>query len=148
MLCYCTNNKSVNGTKIILSIMKGTGMFFKKLGPRETGEVCPVRTIVSTIVAKWSSLILLALQEKPFRFSELKRELGDITQRVLTQNLKSLERDGLVKREVKPGPPVEVSYSLTQRGAEVVEKYMPLVIWAKENQDQISMSRDSYDGRA
>ena len=105
------------------------------------GELCPVRQVLSTVTGKWQSLILLALENGPLRFSAVRRVIGDITQRVLTENLRDLERDGYLTRTVKPGPPVEVHYALTAQGSDFVRHYKPLVDWAIRNFDVIRQNR-------
>ena len=107
--------------------------------------LCPVRTILITVMGKWSSLILLALEDGPQRFSAIKRMIGDITQRVLTENLRALERDGYLTRAVVPGPPVEVHYKLTPVGAGLVERFIPLVTWAVEHFETVQTARNAYD---
>jgi DNA-binding HxlR family transcriptional regulator len=107
--------------------------------------LCPVRTILSTVMGKWSSLILLALEDGPQRFSGIKRMIGDITQRVLTENLRALERDGYLTRHVVSGPPIEVHYQLTPTGAELVKRFIPLVLWAAENYETVQNARKTYD---
>lgn len=109
--------------------------------------LCPVRNVLANVTGKWSSLVLLSLEDGPLRFSEIKRTVGDITQRVLTENLRALERDGYVIRSVKPGPPVEVSYALTNMGAELVGLLMPLALWAERRFDAVMKKRKQYDGR-
>ncbi|OYU49383.1 MAG: transcriptional regulator [Rhizobiales bacterium PAR1] len=111
----------------------------------EESGLCPVRSILSTVTGKWSSLILLALEDGPMRFSAIKRTIGDITQRVLTENLRALERDGYVTREVVPGPPVEVHYELTKTGANLVARFIPLVTWAAEHYETVQAARQKYD---
>jgi DNA-binding HxlR family transcriptional regulator len=107
--------------------------------------LCPVRAILSTVMGKWSSLILLALEDGPQRFSSVKRLIGDITQRVLTENLRALQRDGYLTRIVVSGPPVEVHYQLTPMGAQLVEHFIPLVTWAAEHYDLVQAARKAYD---
>jgi len=114
----------------------------------EESGLCPVRSILTKVSGKWQSLILLCLEDGPQRFSAIKRIVGDITQRVLTENLRSLERDGYLIRTVMPGPPVAVSYDLTERGSAFVELYKPLVLWAEASFDDITISRAAYDSRA
>lgn len=96
---------------------------------------------------KWQTLILLSLEDGPLRFSEIKRTVGDISQRVLTENLRSHERDGYLIRTVKPGPPVEVSYTLTSIGATLVDVFKPVVFWVSENFDAVDAARTEYDSR-
>lgn len=114
----------------------------------EESGLCPVRSILGTVTGKWSSLILLSLEDGPRRFSAIKRVIGDITQRVLTENLRALERDGYVTREVVAGPPVEVHYQLTQMGSDIVARFIPLVTWATEHYDAVQAARRRFDGRA
>ena len=109
---------------------------------------CPIRNVLAKVTGKWQSLILFSLEDGALRFSEIKRTVGDITQRVLTENLRSLERDGFLTRTVAPGPPVAVSYELTSRGTELVSVLKPLAQWAEDSFDDVMKSRDDYDQRA
>ena len=86
---------------------------------------CPVRQVLAKVSGKWQVLIVLALRDGALRFGQIKREIGDVTQRVLTENLRNLERDGYLTREVIPGPPVEVHYELTDLGMELMELRKP-----------------------
>jgi DNA-binding HxlR family transcriptional regulator len=113
----------------------------------EESGLCPVRNVLANVTGKWSSLILLSLEDGQLRFSEIKRAVGDITQRVLTENLRALERDGHVTRSVKPGSPVEVSYALTAMGAELVTLLLPLALWAEQRFDAVMRKRKRYDSR-
>ncbi|MCZ8283806.1 MAG: helix-turn-helix domain-containing protein [Aquidulcibacter sp.] len=112
----------------------------------EESGLCPVRNILGTVTGKWSSLILLSLEDGPRRFSAIKRVIGDITQRVLTENLRALERDGYLTREVIAGPPVEVHYALTPMGSDLVARFIPLVTWAAEHYDSVQAARKRFDG--
>ena len=89
--------------------------------PEDDSGLCPVRAVLASVSGKWQSLILLSLEDGALRFSAVKRAIGDITQRVLTENLRSLERDGYLTRSVDAGPPVAVSYELTDLGRSLVE---------------------------
>lgn len=108
---------------------------------------CPVRQVLGQVTGKWQMLILLCLEDGALRFGALKRTVGDITQRVLTENLRKLERDGYVSRHVEPGPPVAVSYALTALGVELMEQLKGLVLWAGERHPQVCASRERYDAR-
>ncbi|WP_372574071.1 winged helix-turn-helix transcriptional regulator [Ruegeria jejuensis] len=110
----------------------------------ENGQ-CPIRAILTTVMGKWSSLILLSLKGGSLRFSEIKRGVGDITQRVLTENLRALERDGYLTRTVIPGPPIEVHYELTGLGGEFVQHYMPLVRWATDRREAVLAARENWE---
>ena len=112
---------------------------------KEGGQLCPVRNVLSKVTGKWQILIVLALEDGALRFGALKRTLGDITQRVLTENLRGLQRDGYLTRTVDPGPPVAVSYELTPLGQELVANLKPLVFWSSEQMDQVKTARMEYD---
>lgn len=112
---------------------------------KEEAELCPVRQVLSKVTGKWQVLLVLALEDGALRFGALKRTVGDITQRVLTENLRSLERDGYVTRTVDPGPPVAVSYALTPLGFQLLALLKPLVIWAGENHHDVANSRKAFD---
>ena len=107
--------------------------------------LCPVRSILGPVTGKWSSLILLSLEDGPQRFSAIKRLIGDITQRVLTENLRALERDGYLTRKVVAGPPVEVHYALTGMGTGFVARFIPLVTWADDHYAAVQAARSTYD---
>lgn len=107
--------------------------------------LCPVRNVLARVCGKWQSLILLSLEDGPQRFNQIKRLVGDITQRVLTENLRSLERDGYVTRQVHPGPPLAVSYQLTTLGEEFIEVWKPLVAWAGDRFDLVVATREAFD---
>ncbi len=111
----------------------------------EESGLCPVRSILGTVTGKWSSLILLALEDGPLRFSAIKRVIGDITQRVLTENLRALERDGYLTRKVVSGSPVEVHYALTPTGIDLVARFIPLVTWATAHYETVQAARRHYD---
>ena len=107
--------------------------------------LCPIRTVLSKVTGKWQIIIVLALEDGALRFGELKRTIGDVTQRVLTENLRSLQRDGYLTRTVEPGPPVAVFYELTDRGRELVGLLTPLVLWANQRMPDVKDSRDAYE---
>ena len=109
---------------------------------------CPIRSVLANVSGKWRILIILALEDEAKRFGALKRCIGDITQRVLTENLRSLQRDGYLTRSVDPGPPVAVSYALTPLGQELVEMVKPLVYWSNEHMEQVQIARLDYDKAA
>jgi DNA-binding HxlR family transcriptional regulator len=98
---------------------------------------CPSRTVLDHITSKWGVLILLALSEGGQRWSELRRRAEGVSEKMLAQTLKTLERDGLVSRKAQPVIPPRVDYSLTERGYELSALLVPLVAWAFENADDI-----------
>ncbi len=106
--------------------------------------LCPIRTVLSKVTGKWQIIIVLALEDGPLRFGELKRTIGDVTQRVLTENLRGLQRDGYLTRTVYPGPPVAVSYELTELGQQLVALLRPIVLWAEKNMDVVKAARQDY----
>lgn len=107
--------------------------------------LCPIRTVLSKVTGKWQIIIVLALEDGPLRFGALKRTIGDVTQGVLTENLRSLQKDGYITRTVDPGPPIAVSYALTPIGEELVTLLKPLVLWANENMEGVKGSRRDYE---
>lgn len=113
----------------------------------EQGDECPIRQVLSKVTGKWQILIIFALEDGALRFGEVKRTIGDVTQRVLTQNLRSMERDGYLTRTVHPGPPVAVSYELTEVGHSLVERLKPLAIWAAEVHPTVLDARTAFDER-
>ena len=113
----------------------------------EEQALCPIRNVLANVNGKWQPLIVFALEDGPLRFSALKRTVGDITQRVLTENLRSLERDGYLTRSVNPGPPVEVSYQLSELGKTLVDALKPLAAWAARSYPEVKAARAAYDQR-
>jgi DNA-binding HxlR family transcriptional regulator len=98
---------------------------------------CPSRTVLDHVTSKWGVLILLALSEGEQRWSDLRRRAEGISEKMLAQTLKTLERDGLVRRAAQPVIPPRVDYSLTERGYELSALLVPLVAWAFENAEDI-----------
>ena len=98
---------------------------------------CPSRVVLDHITSKWGVLILLALSEGEQRWSDLRRRAEGISEKMLAQTLKTLERDGLVSRNAQPVIPPRVDYSLTERGYELSALLVPLVAWAFENAEEI-----------
>ncbi|WP_243059425.1 helix-turn-helix domain-containing protein [Nocardioides sp. SR21] len=99
---------------------------------------CPTREVLDHVMSKWAPLVLAALGDgEPLRWSELRRRADGISEKMLAQTLRTLERDGLVLRVAKPVVPPHVEYSLTPLGAGLVEKLVPLMIWVTHHADQI-----------
>jgi DNA-binding HxlR family transcriptional regulator len=112
-------------------------------------DACPaVREVLSRVGDKWSVLIVVVLGEGKRRFSELRRAIEGISQRMLTLTLKDLERDGLVTRTVHPTVPPRVEYDLTPLGRTLLEPITALADWAGANKNAIHSARDRYDARA
>lgn len=97
---------------------------------------------------KWPILIVTGLEARTLRFSELKRKIPDVSQRMLTKTLRELERDGLVDRKVTPSVPPRVDYSLTKRGRSLVETLRPIAEWALDHRLDIARSRALFDEEA
>ncbi|MFC9608500.1 winged helix-turn-helix transcriptional regulator [Streptomyces niveus] len=114
----------------------------------DTREDCEVRQILDRIGDKWSLLVIALLDVSTMRFTELRREIDGISQRMLTVTLRQLERDGLVKRTVHPVVPPRVEYRLTPMGRTLHTTINALVIWTEEHQNQIAAAREDYDRRA
>jgi DNA-binding HxlR family transcriptional regulator len=109
-------------------------------------ETCaPIRETLSRVGDKWSVLIVSLLSGGPLRFSELKRKIAAISQRMLTRTLRELERDGLLTRTVEPTVPPRVTYELTELGQTLLEPVKALANWARLNYDEIKKSQKKYD---
>ena len=121
------------------------GLFDAWLAEGIDAATCPVRDVLDRIGDKWSVLILMLLAREPKRFSALNKAVGDISKRMLTQTLRSLQRDGLVERTVYPTTPPKVDYRLTDLGRSVLEPLAALVVWADERHQDIHRARDIYD---
>ena len=94
---------------------------------------CPTRQVLDRIGDKWAVLILIMLDRETLRFNELRRRIENISQKMLSQTLKSLERDGLVRREVFATVPVTVEYSLTELGRTLAATVQALTLWAESH---------------
>ncbi|WP_438483024.1 winged helix-turn-helix transcriptional regulator [Oleiharenicola lentus] len=105
---------------------------------------CPVRDVLDCIGDRWSLLALLALADGTLRFTEVKRAIGDISQRMLAQTLRALERDGYVSREVFPTVPPKVEYTLTELGESLLTRVKPLIRWADDNHARVRRARKAY----
>jgi DNA-binding HxlR family transcriptional regulator len=117
-------------------------------GPYDVLDVaCPTRQVLSRIGDKWSMLVICALGAGTRRFSELRRDIGGITQKMLTQTLRALERDGLVTREAFATVPVTVEYSLTPLGHSLTEAVHTLRTWAYAHMQEIETAREQFAAR-
>ena len=108
-------------------------------------ENCPIRNVVAQIGDKWSILILFALVDGAERFNSIRKRIEGISQRMLTQTLRDLERDGFVSRTVYPEVPVRVEYELTDMGRGLTKSVWGLVSWANDHLDAIKAARSAYD---
>jgi DNA-binding HxlR family transcriptional regulator len=106
---------------------------------------CPVRDLISQIGGKWSVLLLETLAKRPYRFGELRRLVPDISQRMLTQTLRDLQRDGYIDREVFPTKPPSVEYRMTDLGHSLYEPLAHLLNWAEANHEAVKAARARFD---
>ncbi|SDK39719.1 DNA-binding transcriptional regulator, HxlR family [Nonomuraea maritima] len=106
---------------------------------------CPSRGVLEHVTSRWAVLVLAALRERPYRFSELRRHVEGVSEKMLAQTLQTLERDGFVHRDAKPVIPPRVDYSLTPLGAEVAEQVYALTRWVERRLDDVFTARESYD---
>ena len=128
------------------------GTFHSPGHPQETplrGNVwlseCPTRRLLDRIADKWSTLILTLLSQEPIRFNELKRRIEGVSQKMLSQTLKSLERDGLVHRSAVATVPVTVTYAITPLGMELVVSMRSMIEWAETRMLDVTMAQARYD---
>jgi DNA-binding HxlR family transcriptional regulator len=106
---------------------------------------CPVRDVLDRIGDKWSVLVITLLGERAMRFTELKRSIGLVSQRMLTRTLRGLERDGLVTRTVHPVVPPRVDYELTELGRGLQGMLAQVAQWAFTHNDDVARAREEYD---
>jgi len=107
--------------------------------------MCPQRAILEHVTSRWGVLILAALRERSYRFSELRRTVGGVSEKMLAQTLQTLERDGFVDRDAKPVIPPRVDYSLTPLGHQVADQVWGLTRWVEENTGNVFDARETYD---
>lgn len=108
---------------------------------------CPARGVLDHVGDKWALLVLHRLADGPVRFNALRREIHGVSQKVLSQVLKRLERDGLIARTAYATVPVTVEYALTGLGQCLTANVGPLLRWAEQNMEQIRAAQDAYDAR-
>lgn len=106
---------------------------------------CPSRQVLDLIADKWTAIVIYCLSKGTKRYSELQREIGGISQKMLTQTLRSLERDGIVSRMVYPVVPPMVEYSLTPLGETLIEPLSQLCKWAETHIPEVEAARDRYN---
>ena len=118
-----------------------------KLDPALT-SACPIRDVLDRIGDKWSVLIVVHLKDGPVRFGALRRQIGDISQRMLTETLRHLQRDGYISRHVYPTVPPSVEYALTDLGRSLLLPLDELVEWSAQNHDMVKAARKEFDQAA
>ncbi|MDT0387547.1 MULTISPECIES: winged helix-turn-helix transcriptional regulator [Streptomyces] len=112
--------------------------------------LCPHRLVLEHVTSRWGVLVLIELLDRSRRFSELRRAIGAqggraVSEKMLTQTLQTLERDGLVHRDAKPVIPPRVDYSLTGLGREAAEQVRALALWTQRRMDDVERARRTYD---
>lgn len=115
------------------------------LAPNVFAARCPTREVLDRIGDKWAVLLLILLARGPKRFNELRRTIDGISQKMLSQTLRSLERDGLVARRVFATVPVTVEYSITPLGLTLHEAVDALRIWAESHLGAVEAARRAFD---
>ncbi|WP_051751753.1 winged helix-turn-helix transcriptional regulator [Streptomyces griseoluteus] len=109
------------------------------------GGMCPARLVLEHVTSRWGVLILIALLERSYRFSELRRRVGGVSEKMLTQTLQTLERDGFVLRVARPVIPPHVDYSLTALGEEAARQVSELARWTDSRVPEVEEARARYD---
>jgi DNA-binding HxlR family transcriptional regulator len=113
-----------------------------------TGDCRAISEVLARVGDKWTVLVVNLMGSGPKRFSEIKREVGGISQRMLTLTLRALERDGLVTRTVTPSIPPRVDYELTELGRSLLTPVQALGAWALSNREHIEQARRRFDASA
>ncbi|SNX63286.1 HxlR family transcriptional regulator [Streptomyces sp. TLI_55] len=111
--------------------------------------MCPYRLVLEHVTSRWGVLILIELMDRPYRFSELRRAVSrygrGVSEKMLTQTLQTLERDGLIHRDAHPVIPPRVDYSLTDLGREAAEQVRGLAVWTERRMEDVEKARQMYD---
>lgn len=117
----------------------------------ERGDVfaaqCPTRSLLDRLADKWSVLVMSTLDAGPMRFNALKRRVEGVSQKMLSQTLRQLERDGLVERSVEATVPVSVTYTMTPLGRTLVVALQPVIDWAETRMEAVGAAQVEYDAR-
>ncbi|WP_199548497.1 helix-turn-helix domain-containing protein [Streptomyces sp. N35] len=117
----------------------------RNLRPDVNAAQCPSRPILEHVTSRWGVLVLAALLDDSYRFSELRRLIGGVSEKMLAQTLQTLERDGFVHREAQPVIPPRVDYSLTEFGREAARQVWELARWSERSVDKVLAARAAYD---
>jgi DNA-binding HxlR family transcriptional regulator len=108
---------------------------------------CPSRVILEHVTSRWGVLVLAALLDRSYRFSELRRHIEGVSEKMLAQTLQALERDGFVNRVAQPVIPPRVDYSLTSLGVEAATHVQALTHWVESKVPDVFQAREEYDAR-
>ncbi|OIJ91341.1 transcriptional regulator [Streptomyces sp. MUSC 14] len=106
---------------------------------------CPTNQLLGRLSDKWVSLVVAALAPGPMRYSDLGRKIAGVSPKMLTQTLRTLERDGIVSRTVTPSVPVRVDYALTPLGSSLAGLLTAVKAWAETHFDDVRAARETYD---
>ncbi|MFE2038425.1 winged helix-turn-helix transcriptional regulator [Streptomyces scopuliridis] len=128
-----------------VSKMTKTGTAGTAERPDVNRSICPSRLVLEHVTSRWGVLVLAALLERSYRFSELRREIDGVSEKMLAQTLQTLERDGFVHRDAKPVIPPRVDYTLTELGREAAEQVWGLARWTERRLDEVFKARQAYD---
>ena len=109
---------------------------------------CPSRQLLDRLTDKWTTLLLVALAERSQRYSELARTVAGVSQKMLTQTLRNLERDGLITRQLTPSVPVRVDYELTDLGRSLMPVLRAVKHWAEVHMPDVRAARARFDQHA
>lgn len=109
-------------------------------------SLCPTRQVLNRIADKWTVLVVSSLEGSTKRFNVLQREIDGVSQKMLTQTLRGLERDGLVTRKIYATVPPKVEYSLTPLGDTLVVLLRSIRVWSETHIEQVMTAQDNYDG--
>ncbi|MDE1156214.1 MAG: helix-turn-helix domain-containing protein [Acidobacteriaceae bacterium] len=107
-------------------------------------EACPSRSVLEHVTSRWGSLVLILLRDGTKRFSEIRREIGGVSEKMLAQTLQALEGDGFLTRKVYPTVPPRVEYTLTPLGHDVSEHVLVLALWVEKNLGEVMKRRESH----
>ncbi|MER5865877.1 helix-turn-helix domain-containing protein [Kitasatospora sp. NPDC002040] len=110
-------------------------------------RMCPSRGVLEHVTSRWGVLVLIALTEREYRFSELRRRVAGVSEKMLAQTLQNLERDGFVHREAHPVIPPRVDYRLTGAGTEAAGLVAGLAHWVERQTPDVLVARQAYDAR-
>lgn len=118
-----------------------------KPGHRDHPDCRAISDVLQRVGDKWTVLVVSQLGERTMRFNELRRTIGNISQKMLTTTLRDLEQDGFVTRTVYPEVPPRVEYALTDLGRDLLKPVCGLVNWAKDNRERMEAAKRRYDLR-
>ncbi|MFF7383594.1 winged helix-turn-helix transcriptional regulator [Streptomyces griseoluteus] len=121
-----------------------------KVSDKAGEALCPQRLVLEHVTSRWGTLVLIELLDRSYRFGELRRAVGrwggrEVSEKMLTQTLQTLQRDGLVDRDAKPVIPPRVDYSLTDLGREAAEQVRALAVWTENRLERVEKARRAYD---